>query len=117
MANRPALREVLHECLSHLSSEECVALLGANQIVTGAIRDYAQVLESPDVHENGLLVEVSSECGESYRSLGLPYRLADGARRQTWAAPSLGANSAEILREAGYDEAEIEGLRAAQVVS
>lgn len=116
VANRPALREVLHDCLSHLSSEECVALLGANQIVTGAIRDYAQVLESPDVQDNELIVEVRSESGEIYRSLGLPYRFAESARRQTRPAPALGENSEEILREAGYDEAQIRSLRAARVV-
>src|SRR5690606_8378472 len=38
VAHRAELRAVLRECLSNLSSEECVALLSGQQIVAGAVR-------------------------------------------------------------------------------
>ncbi|HET8746356.1 MAG TPA: CoA transferase [Ramlibacter sp.] len=117
VAHRAALREVLRECLSSYSTEECVALLGRNQIVTGAVRSYREVLASPDVAASGILVEAASADGQNYRALGLPYRLGDAPRPAPAAAPDCGADGAAILAEAGYSEAEIAALRQDRVVA
>ena len=117
VANRPALRKILDECLSGRSSEECVALLGRNQIVAGVVRSYRQVAESEDVKASGMIVEVRAADGNGYRSLGLPYRMLDAGRRETSASPRVGADNAAILREAGYGIDEIEALRAGGVLA
>lgn len=114
--NRPALREVLRECLSTRSSDECVTLLGRNRIVAGAVRSYAQVLACPDLQASGMLVQAETQGGESYRALGLPYRLGDAPRLAPSAAPACGADTDTVLAEAGYCEEDIQRMRRAGVV-
>lgn len=109
--NRTALRLLLEECLSSLSSAECVELLGSKQIVTGAVRSYDQVLHSPDIAASGILVDAPASHGSSYRVVGLPYRFGDAPRPAPPAAPACGADSDALLREAGYTDDEIAGLR------
>jgi crotonobetainyl-CoA:carnitine CoA-transferase CaiB-like acyl-CoA transferase len=115
--HRGELREVLRQCLSGYTSEECVQLLGSNQIVVGAVRKYSEVLASPDVAGSGMFVEASANGGEAYRALGLPYRLGDAPRAAPPAAPACGADSSKVLAEAGYSEQEIAALRGSGVVA
>jgi crotonobetainyl-CoA:carnitine CoA-transferase CaiB-like acyl-CoA transferase len=117
VAHRTALREVLRECLSDLSSEECVSLLGRNQIVAGAVRTYRQVLASPDIAASGIVVEAAAADGSRYRALGLPYRLGEQPPAAPPAAPGCGADSDAVLTEAGYGADDIAALRRQGVVA
>jgi crotonobetainyl-CoA:carnitine CoA-transferase CaiB-like acyl-CoA transferase len=117
VAHRAALREVLRECFSDLTSEECVALLGRNQIVAGAVRRYSDVLASADVAASGIVVNAASPDGRGYRALGLPYRIGDAPRPALSCAPACGADSAAVLAEAGYTDTEIQTLRQSRVVA
>lgn len=117
VAHRAALREVLSDCLSGYSSEECVQLLSRHQIVVGAVRRYRDVLASPDVQASGILVDAALPGGDHYRALGLPYRFGDAPRPAPAAAPACGADAAEVLAEAGYSEPEIAALRQSRVLA
>ena len=48
--------------------------------------------------------------------MGAPFRFASVDRWLQHAAPVLGQHNAEILRELGHDDAEIEDLAAANVI-
>jgi crotonobetainyl-CoA:carnitine CoA-transferase CaiB-like acyl-CoA transferase len=117
VAHREALRAVLRDCLSDLSSEQCVALLTRHQIVAGAVRSYAQVLQSRDVEASGLVVEAVGADGSAYRALTLPYRIDDAPRPSPAAAPDCGADSEALLTEAGYGSDEIASMRRDGVVA
>lgn len=114
--HRDALRTVLADCLSHLSSAQCVDLLGRQQIVVGAVSTYAQTLASPDVAASGILVEARATDGTAYRAVGLPYRLGGSARPAPAAAPAVGADSHALLALAGYSAQEITELQRDGVV-
>lgn len=115
--HRAALREVLQDCLSAYTSEECVALLGRHQIVVGAVRRYRDVLASADLAASGIVVDAAAPDGGHYRALGLPYRLGDAPRPAPAAAPECGADGAAVLVEAGYSESDIAALRQARIVA
>jgi crotonobetainyl-CoA:carnitine CoA-transferase CaiB-like acyl-CoA transferase len=115
--HRTELRRVLQECLSGYSSQECVDLLGRQQIVCGAVRPYRDVLASPDVARSGILVHADAGDGEGYRALGLPYRFGDAPRPQLPAAPQAGADGDRVLAEAGLSATEIAALRSAGVLA
>jgi len=117
VAHRPELREVLRDCLSGYTSDECVDLLGRNQIVAGAVRRYRDVLASADVAASGMFVDATSPDGRHYRTLGLPYRLGDAPRAAPPAAPECGADGTAVLAEAGYSQTEIAALRHDRVVA
>jgi crotonobetainyl-CoA:carnitine CoA-transferase CaiB-like acyl-CoA transferase len=116
VAHRAELRAVLQDCLSGYTREECVRLLGENQIVVGAVRRYRDVLASADVAASGIVVEAASTGEGSYRALGLPYRLDDAPRATPPAAPACGADGPQVLAQAGYSREEIAALRGAGVV-
>lgn len=109
--HRETLREVLHECFAQRGSEECVELLSRHQIVAGAVRSYAQVLASADLAASGLVVQTRPGAAPGYRALGLPYQLQSHARPALDVAPPAGAQTDDLLREAGYDADEIQMLR------
>lgn len=115
--HRTALKAVLHDFFSRMSSEDCVTLLGQRQIVVGAVRTYGQVLASPDIQQSGILVEAAAADGTRYQALGLPYRLGNARHAAPPAAPACGADTDAVLAEAGYDEAEVLALRRAGVVA
>lgn len=116
VAHRAELRAALRECLSGRSSEECIDLLGRNQIVAGAVRRYSDVLASADVAASGILVDAAAPSGRRYRAIGRPYRFGDAPRPSPAAAPECGEHGAEVLAEAGYSEDEINALRQSRVV-
>jgi crotonobetainyl-CoA:carnitine CoA-transferase CaiB-like acyl-CoA transferase len=115
--HRAALKAVLHDFFSRMSSEDCVKLLGQRQIVVGAVRTYGQVLASPDIQQSGILVDATAADGTHYQALGLPYRLGNAPHAAPPAAPACGADTDAVLAEAGYGAAEILELRRAGVVA
>ncbi|CAA2110473.1 CaiB/BaiF CoA transferase family protein [Variovorax paradoxus] len=109
--HRKELRAVLRDCLSSMSSEECVALLSRNQIVVGAVRSYAQVLQSPDVRASGMLVDAPAPDGTRHAALALPYTLGDAPRAAPPAAPACGDDTDAVLATLGFAAGEIAELR------
>ncbi|MFV0281162.1 MAG: CaiB/BaiF CoA transferase family protein [Rhodoblastus sp.] len=117
VAHRADMLKALDDILSDRSSEECIALLGGNGIVAGAVRSYAQTLESADVQASGIVICAQGrDNGEGYQSLGLPDRMVDLPRRDTVAAPEVGADSIGVLAEAGFTPAQIRDLQASRVI-
>jgi crotonobetainyl-CoA:carnitine CoA-transferase CaiB-like acyl-CoA transferase len=71
----------------------------------GPIHDYRQVFEDPHTQAREMEVQV-----DGTRMLGIPVKLSDTPGSVRRAAPSLGEHSDEVLREAGFSEAQIAGL-------
>lgn len=75
----------------------------------------AEVVRDPQVLANGGICEVDGGQGrEDYRAVASPVAFRDGDEvtppRRLGAVPALGADTADVLREAGLDEARIAAL-------
>jgi formyl-CoA transferase len=103
MANRPELVGELD--LSGRTTDEWVETLIEAGVPCGPIHDYRQVFE--DEHTQAREMEVQLD---GVSMLGIPVKLSGtpGAIRRT--APEVGEHTAEVLREAGFSDAEIEAL-------
>ncbi len=66
---------------------------------------------------NDLIVEVPDPEHGLLRQVGLPLRFARTPGSVVGPAPRLGQHTVEVLREAGYGPAEVEGLRRGRVVA
>lgn len=97
------------------SSASCLETLRSARIPCGPVLSPAEALLEPQNRENGFLLwEEDADLG-SLLPFFQPFRLA-GAPPQGSPAPSLGGGARDVLRSAGFSDAEIDDLRAAGVI-
>ena len=105
MERRAELVVELEKALTARGTHEWVDVLVDAGVPCGPIHDYRQVFEDPHTQARDMEVEV-----DGTRMLGIPVKLSDTPGAVRRAAPGLGEHSAEVLREAGFSEAEIVAL-------
>ncbi len=82
----------------------------------GPILNYAEVFADPQVQARGMVQEMDHPVGGRIRVLGPAAKLSETPARLSRPAPLYGEHSAEILREAGYGDTDIQQLAEAGVV-
>ncbi|MER7083818.1 CoA transferase, partial [Saccharopolyspora kobensis] len=96
--------------------EQAITALRAAGIVCGAVRSFDEVAADADVACSNVMVEVTDRSGRRVTSPGTAFTL-DGLRRTaSAAAPAVGADTAEVLRELGYPDEAISDLTTRRVV-
>jgi crotonobetainyl-CoA:carnitine CoA-transferase CaiB-like acyl-CoA transferase len=105
MERRADLVRELEKALAARGTHEWVELLVEAGVPCGPIHDYRQVFEDPHTQARAMEVHV-----DGTRMLGIPVKLSDTPGAVRRAAPSLGEHSHEVLREAGFSDAEIDAL-------
>jgi formyl-CoA transferase len=105
MANRPELAAELEAALAARTTDEWVETLIEAGVPCGPIHDYRQVFEDEHTQAREMEVQLAG-----VRMLGIPVKLSGtpGTIRRT--APQVGEHTAEVLREAGFSDAEISAL-------
>jgi crotonobetainyl-CoA:carnitine CoA-transferase CaiB-like acyl-CoA transferase len=107
--HREALTPLIDEALMAHPAAHWVERF-AGRIPIAPVLDVRQALDNPFVERIGMLQTVEHPCGPQ-RMLRNPIRL-DGQRLDGRPCPPCGADGEALLREAGFDEAEIATFRA-----
>jgi crotonobetainyl-CoA:carnitine CoA-transferase CaiB-like acyl-CoA transferase len=105
MANRATLAAELEAALAARATDEWVDVLIEAGVPCGPIHDYRQVFEDPHTQAREMEVRLGAE-----RMLGIPVKLSDTPGSVRRPAPLPGEHTAEVLREAGFSDAEIAAL-------
>jgi crotonobetainyl-CoA:carnitine CoA-transferase CaiB-like acyl-CoA transferase len=92
---------------------ECLEAVG---VPCAPIADYGQVFTDEHLAARDFFWDAPHRVAGPVRQLGSPLRLSRSKPRRGAAAPTLGADSRDVLREVGYSDAEIDALVAARSV-
>ncbi|HET9663521.1 MAG TPA: CoA transferase [Burkholderiales bacterium] len=102
--------EIRMEALRRRTTAEWLEIFDRADVPAMPYHTLDSVLDDPHLKEVGFFEMKDHPTEGRTRSMRLPNKWSCGARRDWSPAPKLGQQSAEILREVGYTEAEIEKM-------
>jgi crotonobetainyl-CoA:carnitine CoA-transferase CaiB-like acyl-CoA transferase len=104
------------ERLTAKTSEEWLALFRAHDIWAGPVYSYADLVDDPQIRHNGTFVEYDHPTEGRVKTPGFPITFSKTPSTVERGAPLAGQHTREILREAGYDDGDIDRLLAARAI-
>jgi itaconate CoA-transferase len=107
-AHREELEQALEGAFAAREAEEWVERLERAGIPCGLVREFAEVMEHPQLAHGGLVTRVGSPAGV-IPTIGSPIGLG-GDRPELGPVPALGEHTREVLSEAGLADEEIAAL-------
>ncbi len=114
--SRGQLRSLLASRFLERDTAAWTSVLEAGEIPVGPINDVVAAFASPEAVALGMTVEQEHPAWGVIRQVGIPFRLSETPASIRTPPPTLGEDTDAILRELGYEPAEIEGFRARGVV-
>ncbi|WP_083745561.1 CaiB/BaiF CoA-transferase family protein [Variovorax sp. KK3] len=116
VANRQAMVEALTAVLKTRSTEEWLPLLRAGDILCARVATYEDLVQHPQLGFNGMLAEVAHPVHGAIRMPGFPVDSAQANALPHRPAPGCGEHTWQVLRESGFDDAQIAALAQARAV-
>ncbi len=114
--NRGVLVPLLAQHLLTRPKAEWLAALEQAQVPCGAINALDEVFTDPQVQARGMTMPVPHPLAEDLRLVASPIKLSRTPVGLRYAPPMLGQHTDDVLKEAGFSEAEVAELRAAGVI-
>ena len=115
--NREALVLAIEKVTRAKTAAHWLSLLREAGVPCGEIADYRDVFTDEHLLAREFFVDLDHPVLGTLRGLGSPMRFARTPVRHRRAGPRLGEHSAEVLRELGWSDAEVDHLASASIIA
>ena len=112
--NSPELIEIYDKVFAEKTLEQWRKILDAAGITFGIVNMLDDLVNDDQARHAGAIVPFADGSGETISS---PFNIDGETKCPPGAAPAIGQHTNEILREHGYNDAEIRKLRNAKAVA
>ena len=109
--HRPELQEIFGERLRTNTTAYWIKRLEEQDLLCAPVRRLEETLDDEQTAINDMVVEMQHPHAGTVRVVNAPVHLESTPARMYHVAPLLGGDGEQILREHGYDDARIAGLR------
>lgn len=116
LENRALLERELAPRFARRTVEDWLDCLGKAGVPCGKVRSVAEALSDPQVLARGLIHELPHPGIPDFKVVGLPVHLSETPGEPLSAPPALGQHTMSLLTELGFDQGDIEELRAQGIV-
>jgi formyl-CoA transferase len=117
LKNRDALNAAINGYLAERTSADWIERLNAAGVPCGAINTVDKVFADPQVAHLGVVQDIDTRDARGVlHVIGQPVSLARTPSRLVAPPPERGQHTEEVLREFGFSDAEIAGLREHKVI-
>jgi crotonobetainyl-CoA:carnitine CoA-transferase CaiB-like acyl-CoA transferase len=116
LKNVEALNEIVAGYIGSLTQKDCLEFFQQNGITVGPVYDMADIEQDAHFHARQIIVELPDAEMGTIPVHAISPRLAKTPGGFHRAAPHLGADTRDVLREVGYDRSEIEALELNSIV-
>jgi len=110
MTNLPALVEILNPIFQTRTTSDWLARLEAVGLPAGPVLTIPEMHRDPQALARGVITEVEHSTLGPVKTIGLPIAFSGTPGGPQSGAPVYGEHTAEVLREAGYSDAEIKEM-------
>ena len=116
LQNNQALLPIIEQRFGEKTRAEWLEILAAHDIPAAPVKTVLEFMDDPAVKHHDMVHEYDHPDVGRLRLMGQPLVFADTPTRDPGPPPTLGQHTDEVLKEAGYDAAAINELRAKRVV-
>ncbi|MGZ9019248.1 MAG: CaiB/BaiF CoA transferase family protein, partial [Rhodoplanes sp.] len=116
MANLDVLTDAMNKVITTRSRSEWIEAFDAAGVPVGPVNTIGEALSHPQTLARGMVVNLDHPRAGRTKALGSPLHFSRTASAVTRPAPMLGEHTREVLREVGYQDAEIDRFVAEGVV-
>ena len=88
------------------------SILSGVHVTFGAVRGPEEVINDPQLRANDIVVPIEGAGGKVTSTISSPINVHGVAKVPAKRAPQLGEHNEEVLRQLGFSDTEIDGLRA-----
>src|ERR1700681_1982035 len=114
--NAAQLRAILDDVFAKQPMQHWRQVFDKAHITYGAVLDPAEVVNDPQLRANDIVVPLEGAGGKLTHTISSPMQVHGVAKEPARRAPGLGEHNDEILKQLGFDAAQIEKLHAASTV-